>query len=380
VVPPSEKSLVGTILDDRYEVLARIGAGGVGEVYRARMQKLDRLVAVKVLHESLVANATFVARFQREVKAMSRMYHPHCVAVIDHGLVHERPYLVLEYLAGQTVSKLLRQGPMPAERAVGVALQVLDALSYFHGQSVVHRDLKSENIMLVEAGATRDFVKVLDFGMAKLLDHEPGESQLSMRGVVVGTVSAMAPEQIQQLFPDRRIDIYATGILLYEMIVGRRPFRASDPKVLARMQLMTRPQAPRALAGETALSAELEQVILKALEKERSDRFATADEMADALRRTPEGAGAPRPSGSRAPEPPAEITMLESLLADAEPDVPAASDVQVSDASGTGLRGRPEPRWLLPVVVLLAAVTMLAWVNRSWLGRLVGVDIVESPP
>jgi serine/threonine-protein kinase len=379
VVPPTETSLIGAILDDRYEVLECIGAGGVGEVYRARMQKLDRLVAVKVLHERLVANAPFVARFQREVKAMSRMYHPHCVAVIDHGLVHDRPYLVLEYLGGQTVSRLMRQGPVAAERAVGIALQVLDALSYFHGQSVVHRDLKSENIMLVDTGATRDFVKVLDFGMAKLLDHEPGESQLSMRGVVVGTVSAMAPEQIQQLPADRRIDIYATGILLYEMIVGRRPFRAKEPRVLARMQLTSRPQAPRELAGETALSAELEQVILKALEKERADRFATAEEMADALRRTPEGAGAPRLSASRVPVPPAEITVLESLLADAEPE-PAPSDVQVTDTSVTGLRGRPEPRWLLPLVVLLAAVTTLAWVNRTWLGGLIGVDIVEPHP
>jgi serine/threonine protein kinase len=372
--------LLGAILDDRYEVLECIGAGGVGEVYRARMQKLDRLVAVKVLHERLVANAPFVARFQREVKAMSRMYHPHCVAVIDHGLVHDRPYLVLEYLGGQTISRLMRQGPVAAERAVGIALQVLDALSYFHGQSVVHRDLKSENIMLVDTGAIRDFVKVLDFGMAKLLDHEPGESQLSMRGVVVGTVSAMAPEQIQQLPADRRIDIYATGILLYEMIVGRRPFRAKEPRVLARMQLTSRPQAPRELAGETALSAELEQVILKALEKERADRFATAEEMADALRRTPEGAGAPRLSASRVPVPPAEITVLESLLADAEPDAPAPSDVRVTDTSRTGLRGRPEPRWLLPLVVLLAAVTTLAWVNRTWLGGLIGVDIVEPHP
>jgi eukaryotic-like serine/threonine-protein kinase len=222
-------------------------------------------------------------------------------------------------------------------------------------------------------------VKVLDFGMAKLLDHEPGESQLSMRGVVVGTVSAMAPEQIQQLPPDRRIDIYATGILLYEMIVGRRPFRAREPKELARMQLTSRPQGPRDQAGETALSAELERVILKALEKERADRFATAEEMAEALRRTPEGAGAPRPSASRVPVPPAEITVLESLLADAEPES-APSDVQVTDTSGTGLRGRPEPRWLLPVVVLLAAVATLAWVNRTWLGSLVGVDIVEPHP
>jgi eukaryotic-like serine/threonine-protein kinase len=351
----SEKSLVGAVLEDRYEVLERIGAGGVGEVYRARMKKLDRLVAVKVLHEDLVANAAFVARFQREVKAMSRMYHPHCVAVIDHGFVHDRPYLVLEYLTGQTVARLMRQGPVVAERAVDIVLQVLDALAYFHDQSVVHRDLKSENIMLIEAGAPRDFVKVLDFGMAKLLDHEAGESQLSMRGIVVGTVSAMAPEQIQQLPPDRRIDLYATGILLYEMLVGHRPFRAKDPKVLARMQLTSRPPGPRELVGETALSVELEQVILKALEKERSDRFATAAEMAEALRLTPEGAAAPRLSASRAPEPPAELTVLESLLADAEPEAAASSAAQLSGGEGTAARGQTGSRWRWFIVLLVLA-------------------------
>ena len=362
---PSQSSLVGAILDDRYEVLERIGAGGVGEVFRARMLKLDRLVAVKVLHENLVANATFVARFQREVKAMSRMYHPHCVAVLDHGMVQARPYLVLEYLGGQTVARLMRQGPVAAERAVGIALQVLEALAYFHDQSVVHRDLKSENIMLVEAGATRDFVKVLDFGMAKLLDHEPGESQLSTRGVVVGTVSAMAPEQIQQLPPDRRIDIYATGILLYEMIVGRRPFRASEPKLLARMQLASRPSAPRDVAGEAALSVELEQVILKALEKERADRYASAAEMAAALRRTPEGARGPGPAATRLPDPPAEITMLESLLADAAPDASASSVAVVTDASSTAVGGRARPgRSLLVVVLLLAAAAAWLWLPR----------------
>jgi serine/threonine protein kinase len=357
--PDGDSSLVGKVLDDRYEVLERIGAGGVGEVYRARMLKLDRLVAVKALHEDLVDNAQFVARFQREAKAISRMHHPQCVSVLDFGVVQSRPYLVLEYLPGRTVNKLLREGPLPADRAVGIAFQVLDALSYFHRQNVVHRDLKSENLMLVEAGGGRDFVKVLDFGMAKILDSEAGESQLSMRGVVAGTVTAMAPEQIQQLQPDRRIDIYATGILLYEMIVGQRPFRAKEQKDVARMQLHSRPRPPRDILGEAALSPELEQVILKALEKERADRFAGAEQMAEALQRTPEGRqGPPRPATS-VPEPPAQITVLESLLASSAPEAATSADLPAPETSELPRRRS----WLVPVVILLAAaLAALAWI------------------
>jgi eukaryotic-like serine/threonine-protein kinase len=362
-----QEALVGQVLDDRYRVLACIGAGGVGEVYSARMLKLDRPVAVKVLHERFVANAEFVARFRREVKAISRLHHPHCVAVLDHGLVQSRPYLVLEYLEGQTLARVVRQGgAMAPERAVGIVLQVLDALEYFHGQSVVHRDLKSENIMLVQAGTTREFAKVLDFGMAKLLDQAPGESQLSMRGVVPGTLTAMAPEQIQQLSPDSRIDIYATGILLYELIVGHRPFRAREPKDLARMQLTARPRPPRALLGEAALSAELEQVMLKALEKDRADRFPSAREMADALLRTPEGAGGPaRPSGDT-PAPPDEITVLDSLLADAEPLPSPSSAGEITEIAPPGFATPLERPWLLlGTLVLLGALTALVWLRLA---------------
>jgi serine/threonine protein kinase len=248
-----KSSLSGTTLDGRYELLEPIGSGGVGDVYRARLLKLDRLVAVKVLHEALITNANFVDRFQREARAISRMHHPHCVAVLDFGVLESRPYLVLEYLPGQTVTSLLEAGPFAPARAVGIALQLLDTLSYFHGQSVIHRDLKSENLMLVASGASgaiKDFLKVLDFGMAKIVDTEGDDSQLNQLGLVAGTVSAMAPEQLQQARPDNRIDIYATGILLFEMIVGRRPFRASDPAVVARMQLETAPPRPRDILGE----------------------------------------------------------------------------------------------------------------------------------
>jgi serine/threonine-protein kinase len=286
-----DASLVGKTLDDRYEILELIGHGGVGVVYRARRVKLDRMVVVKVLQDSLVEDDDFVRRFQREAVAMSRLHHPHCVAVIDFGVHETRPYLVLEYVPGETVTKLLGQGPFKPVRAVQIALQLLETLEYFHRNHVIHRDLKSENVMLVESesGGTEDFVKVLDFGMAKILTGPGADSQLSMIGLLAGTPSAMAPEQIRQLPPDPRIDIYSTGILLYEMIVGRRPFRGSDREAVLRMQISTPPEPPRKIVGENALSAELERVIIRALEKDRVDRYGTVDEMAAELRMTPEG-------------------------------------------------------------------------------------------
>ena len=286
---PQAAPLLGRLLDDRYELLEVIGDGGVGMVYRARRVNLERMVAVKVLHESLVDDAGFVGRFRREAAAMSRLYHPHCVGVIDSGVYETRPYLVLEYLPGQTIRQLLAQGPFDPKRAVAIALQLLETLEYFHGHHVIHRDLKSENVMLVESSGTADFVKVLDFGMAKILTGPGADSQLSKIGIVPGTPSAMAPEQIYQLPPDPRIDIYATGILLYEMVVGTRPFTGADMATVVKMQISTPPKPPRQILGERALSIELEQVIMKALEKDRVDRFGTAGAMAAALRETPEG-------------------------------------------------------------------------------------------
>ena len=283
-----EASLVGKLLDERYELLEIIGRGGVGVVYRARRVNLERMVAVKVLHAALVEEAGFVGRFEREAAAMSRLYHPHCVAVIDSGVYESRPYLVLEYLPGHTITKLLEHGPFEPQRAAHVALQLLETLEYFHGHHVIHRDLKSENVMLVESSGTTDFVKVLDFGMAKILTGPGADSQLSKIGFVPGTPSVMAPEQIYQLPPDPRIDIYATGILMYEMVVGQRPFRGTDAATVVKMQIGSPPKPPREVLGASALSEEFELVIIKALEKDRIDRFGTAGEMAAALRRTPE--------------------------------------------------------------------------------------------
>ena len=355
VSPGPDSSLVGKVLDDRYEVLEVIGGGGVGVVYSARRLKLERMVAVKVLHDTLVENAGLVARFQREAVAMSRLHHPHCIAVIDFGVYEERPFLVLEYVPGQTVAQLLQQGPFTAARAVSIALQLLETLEYFHSHHVIHRDLKSENVMLVESSGTADFVKVLDFGMAKILTGPGADSQLSKIGLVPGTPSAMAPEQIYQLPPDPRIDIYATGILLYEMIVGRRPFGGADMAATIKMQLSEPPKPPRAIRGEDALSEELEQVVMRALEKDRIDRYGTAAEMAAAVRLTPEGRAATAVPSNPVPSRPVSKPRrarwgLLAGLGSAVIALGAAAAVQLQPAERVPLPAKPAAAVLAPKV------------------------------
>jgi serine/threonine-protein kinase len=344
-------SLIGQVLDARYEILDVIGDGGVGVVYRARRVQLDRMLAVKVLHDSLLEDDGFVRRFQREAVAMSRLYHPHCVAVSDFGVHESRPYLVLEYVPGENIRKLLERGRFEPRRAVHIALQLLETLAYFHEHHVIHRDLKSENVMLTESSETRDFVKVLDFGMAKILTGPGADSQLSKIGIVPGTPSVMAPEQIRQLPPDPGIDIYATGILLYEMIVGHRPFTGNDRAAVVKMQLTAQARPPRAIIGENALSAELEAIVMRALEKDRFDRFATASEMAEALRLTPEGralaSAPPAAPSSHAPAPPRR-TRWPVLVAG------GAAVLALGALTALQLWPRPVPKRSLPPITVAA--------------------------
>ena len=267
-----------------------LGAGGVGTVHRAERVKLGRAVAIKFLQPTFARQPDFVRRFEREALAMSRIYHPHCVAILDYGLHEDSPYLVMEYVPGRSLSRILRDGPLPPRRAVRVALQVLDTLDYFHRRHVLHRDLKAENIMIAgdDDGDDGDFVKLLDFGMAKLLSGVGADISVSVKGVVVGTPSAMSPEQIRELELDERADLYSTGVMLYHMLVGRKPFMSDDMVAVFKMHLEQPVTPPTEILGTRALSRELEHVVMRALAKDRDDRWPDAAAMAEALEATRE--------------------------------------------------------------------------------------------
>ena len=212
-----------------YEIIAAIGAGGMGEVYRARDTRLDRTVAIKVLPSQFAADPELRARFDREARAVSSLNHPHICALYDVGAEADAHFLVLEYLEGETLAARLARAPLAVDEALRIAMQICDALDRAHRAGIVHRDLKPANVMLTKAGR-----KLLDFGLAKTAAPVVAATGLSMmpttphgvtqQGAILGTFQYMAPEQIEGLDADARTDLFAFGALLFEMLTGRPAF------------------------------------------------------------------------------------------------------------------------------------------------------------
>ncbi|HEX2658747.1 MAG TPA: serine/threonine-protein kinase [Polyangia bacterium] len=291
--PPDPR--VGQVLQGRYKILERLAAGAMGVVYRGERIELGRLVAVKFLHPWIAAQQAFRARFETEARAMSRLSHPNCVSVIDFG-VEGAPYLVMDYVTGPTLRKVMEAGPIVPARAVAIVRQLLAGVAHAHAQGIIHRDLKPDNLILANADGLADHVRILDFGLAKLRD---GPAMTS--GLAIGTPSYMSPEQTGAPGEiDGRTDIYAIGVVLHEMLAGKKPF-VSDK--VAEILLMHRDSVPtplRQVRPEANISADLEAAVLRALEKQADNRFQTAGAFAEALERTPE-ARAPLPAPVVAP-------------------------------------------------------------------------------
>jgi eukaryotic-like serine/threonine-protein kinase len=281
--------LVGQVLSGKYRVEEKLAEGGMGCVYKATHVLMEKTVAIKVLHAALSADDKIVARFTREAKAASRISHPHALTVTDFGEAENGVvFLVMEYLDGRTLKQAVREGgPMPLARVVQIVRQVGGALQAAHEQGVVHRDLKSDNIMLVETGGG-DWAKVLDFGIAKITDSlgaaDPG---LTAPNIIIGTPQYMSPEQCGQSAEiDARSDIYSFGVILYEMLAGRVPFTGETPTAI--MMKHVQEPAPSILEARRDLPAEVGRVVARALAKSPDERFQTAAEFAQAFVRAAE--------------------------------------------------------------------------------------------
>ena len=293
-----------------YEILSAIGAGGMGEVYRARDTRLERTVAVKVLPEHLTSDADLRQRFEREAKTISQLSHPHICALYDVGRDGDRDYLVMEYLEGETLAARLDKGALPAEQLLRYGIEIADALDKAHRQGIVHRDLKPGNVMLTKSG-----VKLLDFGLAKfqaaardqalsgvsVLATEAQKSQpLTERGTVLGTFQYMAPEQLEGGQADARSDIFAFGAVLYEMATGRKAFSGKSPASLAGSILRDDPTSVTEIAP--MMPPAINRVIKTCLAKDPEDRFQTAHDVKLQLQWVAEGgsqAGVPAPVAAR---------------------------------------------------------------------------------
>ncbi|MDP9389540.1 MAG: protein kinase, partial [Actinomycetota bacterium] len=278
--------LIDRVLAGRYRIVRRIASGGMAEVWEGYDDVLARPVAVKVLHPHLAADASFAERFRREAVAAARLTHPGIVATFDTGTDGDVAFIVMELVRGRTLRDALTEADsLPPAVAVPIAAEVAAALEHAHQAGLVHRDIKPANILLCEHdGETAPLlrVKVADFGIAKLQAQAATGGDLTQTGTVVGTARYLSPEQVQGRPPDGRSDVYALGVVLYEMLCGRAPFAADSDLATALQHVRGQPPPPRQL--RSTIPARLESVVLRALAKDPADRYQSAAEMEAALR------------------------------------------------------------------------------------------------
>jgi serine/threonine-protein kinase len=276
----SRDPYLGKVVAGRYRLEARLGEGGMGVVYRARHVLIERVVALKLIRPDLRGETHLRAWMLREARAANRVDHAHIVDIHDVGETEEGElYLVMEYLVGVALSGEIAKGPMPIVRAVDVLEQMCAALARAHDLGVVHRDLKSDNIMLTNKGGRQDFVKILDFGLAALA-RDP---RLAPKGAVFGTPEYMSPEQARGEDAVAASDLYALGVLFYEMMTGQLPFRSSDRDTLLEMQRSAPSPKPRQLRQD--IPEQAEQICLKLLQKKIDDRFRDGHHLQEELKK-----------------------------------------------------------------------------------------------
>jgi serine/threonine-protein kinase len=276
--------LIGRTLLGGYLILELVGIGGMGRVYRAEQTNLGRTVAVKIIHPHLVGEENAAARFITEARAASRLNHPNSVGIIDFGKSPDgQLYLVMEFLRGRDLARVnYEEGPLPFRRMVDVLRQVLAALAEAHNESIIHRDLKPENIILEPVRSGGDFVKVVDFGLAKIR-ADSKQPSITSPGIVCGTPEYMSPEQARGDPLDARSDLYAVGVILFQLLTGRLPFQAESPTQVVLAHLTQPPPDPRQVAPDRQIPPPMVDAVLRALAKDPKDRYQDSDQFAGAL-------------------------------------------------------------------------------------------------
>ncbi|HEX6716052.1 MAG TPA: serine/threonine-protein kinase [Pyrinomonadaceae bacterium] len=308
---------VGRTLDEKYRVEERLGAGGMGTVYRARHLLMDRPVAIKFLHQRLVKDEAAQVRFLTEARAAVKLRHPNAVSVTDFGQTSEGcVYIVMELLEGRTLREILsREAPLETARAVSITLQASDAVAAAHDAGIIHRDLKPSNILVTQSADQPAVVKVFDFGIATFsADDDEDTTTLAQSNSVVGTPRYMSPEQHNGNELTPATDVYSLGVILYEMLTGTVPFSGATREEIADKHANLPPHSPREIVA--AIPQEVEGIVLHALEKQPSDRPANAGELRRELLDTAERLG------------------LEHHAVKSAPDIEALRDAGVESPSG----------------------------------------------
>jgi serine/threonine protein kinase len=286
LVKLQQDSLIGTVLDNSYEVISIIGHGGMGVVYKARHTLMDRIVAIKMLKSTLISDSMSVKRFQQEVKASARIDHPHAITVYNFGISPEGlPYIVMDFLQGNSLAEVIKaEGHVEVDRGVKIITQACEALAHAHKQGVVHRDLKPSNIVLTEYDEDPDFVKVVDFGVAKLMGGTAeGAQRLTQTGEVCGSPVYMSPEQCMGQELDLRSDIYSMGILIYETLTGKLPLIGRTMVDTMSKHVSEMPPSFSKIRPDLYIPERIEQVVMKAMAKDPADRHQNMDELREDL-------------------------------------------------------------------------------------------------
>lgn len=352
------------VLNDRYEIHRRLARGGMAQVYLARDRSLDRPVAVKELVPEFAADPSFVERFRREAQAAANLSHPNVVGVYDWGTQDGTYFIVMEYVDGPSLSRVLRSdGPFHPRRAAEIAAEVAAGLGFAHSRGVVHRDVKPGNVLLTRSGQA----KVTDFGIARALSSP--DEDLTQAGSVMGTATYFSPEQAQGLPVDPRSDLYSLGVVLYELVTGRPPFNGETPLAIAYKHVQDEPAPPSTLM--TGLPPALEAIIMKLLSKRPEDRYASAEDLRADLNRflAGEPTVAERELGAAALAEPATTVQAATTVTSA---VPTDEDEEAEEDA-------PRRTWLF-IAILVAMLALLGgllfWFTRS----LDGGDLVTVPP
>src|SRR4051794_31480528 len=301
-----QDSLLGQIVGGRYRIVKMLGEGGMGRVYVAEQQMGTnvRKVAVKTLQAQYAKDQQVLARFHRECGTVSELEHPNTIQFFDFGQTSDgQLYIAMEYVQGQSLSDALRPGPLQPDRVLRILAQVCGSLEEAHGRGIVHRDLKPDNVILTTRAGQADFVKVLDFGIAKRSEakDQAQEQKLTQQGMVLGTPPYMSPEQFTGKELDARSDIYSLAVMAYEMLTGRLPFDADTPWQWATQHMTAQPFPFETVASSAAIPHPMKQGILRALSKDREQRQAKVQFFYQEMAGSGTGSMAARPEAPSAP-------------------------------------------------------------------------------
>jgi serine/threonine-protein kinase len=353
----------GTLVDSRYRVVSRLGSGGMADVYLAQDALLGRQVALKLLHHRFAQDQEFVERFRREASSAAGLSHPNVVAVFDRGEWDGTYYIAMEYLPGRSLKAVVREhGPLAPSDAIDIVVQILLALRFAHRRGIIHRDIKPHNVILDEEGRA----KVTDFGIARA-----GASDMTMTGSIMGTVQYLSPEQAQGHPVTEASDIYAVGVVLYELLTGSVPFEGESAVTIALKQVSVQPTPPSHLNPQ--VNPALDAVVMRALAKDPAQRFAGADELIAALQQARAGiapappdvvpthpGGDPAQAGNGAP--PTATALVPPLRPGGDGAQPGESGAPGDQTAAAAARRRRRARWIaagVAALAILAAVLLL---------------------